>query len=284
MANVKEIQRRIKSVKNIQQITRAMKMIAAARIKKIERMLKSRRPYCDRIFEIVNEIMSQIDDIHHPLLEIRPVKRIGIVIVTADKGLCGAYNMNVIRNAEHYMNEMDKDKTVVLYCIGTKGYRYFSKRRRLVEKQYVGWTPKDAFAEELAGLFSGEFANGSFDELHCIYTRYITMLSQKVTKERIFPVGRIEEKRKEMNYIFEPAPEEALNIILPKYVKENMMRILLDSMTAELASRINAMSNATDNAEKFVNELKLNYYKARQEQITTEILEIASGAEVMKKG
>lgn len=282
MANVREIQNRIKGVQNIQQITRAMKMIAAARIKKIERMLKSRRPYCKRMFEVVEEIMSQIEDVHHPLLTKRPLKKTGIVAITGDKGLCGAYNMNVIRATENFINSLGRERSFVLYCIGNKAFRYFSKKCKYIGKQFVGWSPTDDFAAEIADYLASEFNRESFDELHCIYTRYHTMLTQKVDKEQILPIGRSDEKIIEKNFIFEPAPQVSLDIILPKYFKDNIMRIFLDSVTSELASRVNAMSNATDNAEKFVGELRLNYYKARQDQITTEILEIASGAEVLK--
>lgn len=287
MANVRDIKRRIKGVQNIQQITRAMKMIAAVKIKRIERLLKSRRPYCEKLFEIINEIIAQLDELSHPLLEMRKESlKVGILVICGDKGLCGSYNMNVIRHAERFLRSLSEEKRAhVLYVAGGKAYRYLLKKGYNMEKYYFPWEPTNELAEVLAHTLSQDFIDRKFDELHCIYTKSISLTSMKVWAEQFFPIKREENTaKKNQLFIFEPVPVQALNTILPVFVRENMMRILLDSRTAELSSRINAMANATENAESLVEELKLNYYRARQESITKELLEIVSCSEVLHKG
>jgi F-type H+-transporting ATPase subunit gamma len=284
MPNTKEILGRIKSVQNIQQITRAMKMIASARIKKVEKLLKSSKPYCAKLREIIEEALGRVEELTHPLTMKRPVKTVGLLVVTGDKGLCGPYNMNVIRAVDRFMRNQGSGKKVVFYVIGTKALRHFSRRQVNIRKSYVSWTAKESFAEEVAHFLVDEFTGKHFDELHCIYTQSISMLTQRVSTEKILPLEQKGEKRGNVLFIFEPEPEVALNILLPLYMKELIMRIFLDSQTSEMASRLNAMSNATDNAEKLVGELRLHYFRARQENITTEILEIVSGAESLKTG
>jgi len=203
--------------------------------------------------------------------------------VTGDKGLCGAYNMNVVRRAERFIRHQGDGKELLLYVVGTKAFRYFTRKQRTVEKHYLSWDPTDELAEEMAHFFAEEFARGAFDELRCFSTLSISLLTQQVTDEPILPIPLGEGENKESLFLLEPRPEALLNILLPFCLREMLMRILLDARTAELSARINAMSNATDNAEKFVDELKLNYFRARQESITTEILEITSGAESQKR-
>ncbi len=285
MANVRDIKNRIKSIENIQQITKAMKMIASARIKKVERSLKSRKPYCERLFEIIDEVMSSLEEPGaHPLLEKRSEGdggAVGLLVVSADKGLCGGYNMNVIRAADRFIRK--SGKTVRLYVVGNKAYRYFTRKLFTVEKEYVVWDPKESLARDIAFYLAGEFINRRFDELWCVYTQCLSLLCQNVVEEPLLPLRRSEVHGSDTTYIFEPSPAAALEMLLPRYFKELIMRILLDSRTAELSARINAMANATENAESVVDELRLNYYRARQDAITTEILEVTSGAEKLNK-
>jgi F-type H+-transporting ATPase subunit gamma len=284
MPNVKEIKNRIKSIQNIQQITKAMKMIASARIKKSDRLLRARRPFCASLLDFVHDVVTQFDEARHGLLEEREIRKIGVLVITGDKGLCGAYNVNVMRRAERFLKNPPEGKKVLLYVVGTKAMRYFSRRFNNIEKHYVSWEPTDELAEEMANFFSEEFARGAFDELVCFYTQSVSLMTQQVTDERILPLPLEEKDAHIPHYILEPWPEALLNILLPYCLRELLVRILLDARTAELSARINAMSNATENAEKFVDELRLNYFRARQETITTEILEITSGAEAFKKG
>jgi F-type H+-transporting ATPase subunit gamma len=285
MANVRDIKNRIKSIENIQQITKAMKMVASARIKKVERQLKSRKPYCERLFDIIDEVISQLDEPNaHPLLEKRSEgdeAGLALLVVTGDKGLCGAYNMNVIRTAERFLKK--QQRPVRLYVVGNKAFRYFTRKLYKVVKEYVVWDPKDSLATEIAFFLADEFINRRFDELWCIYTQSVTRLTQRVVEEVLLPIKRGESAVIDTADIFEPSPAATLELLLPRYFKELVMRILLDSRTAELSARVNAMANATDNAESVVNELRLNYYRARQDAITTEILEVTSGAEKLNK-
>ncbi|MGV8124129.1 MAG: ATP synthase F1 subunit gamma [Candidatus Xenobiia bacterium LiM19] len=285
MANVRDIKNRIKSIENIQQITKAMKMIASARIKKVERSLKSRKPYCERLFEIIDEVMSQLDEPGvHPLLEKRQENGDGalaLLVITADKGLCGGYNMNIIRAAERFIRK--SGKTVRLYVVGNKAFRYFSRKLYTIDKEYVVWDPNESLARDLAFYLAGEYINGRFDELWCVYTQCLSLLSQNVVEEPLLPLRRREIEIRDTTYVFEPSPAATLELLLPRYFKELIMRLLLDARTAELSARINAMANATENAESVVDELRLNYYRARQDAITTEILEVTSGAEKLNR-
>ncbi|MDQ7824810.1 MAG: ATP synthase F1 subunit gamma [Candidatus Eremiobacteraeota bacterium] len=284
MANVRDIQDRIKGVQNIQQITRAMKMVASARIKKVDRLLRSRRPYTERLAEVLQEALSQAGDFSYPLMEIRtPAKKSAILLVTGDKGLCGAYNLNVMRKAERLLRAFSRDREAFFYIVGTKGYRYFSRRFCVIRKHYLAWEPEVKFADELAVFFAQEYRKGAFDELYCVYTKAVSMLTQHLVQEKLFPFEISAGGGPKGGALFEPEPAKALQLLIPMYIKENIMRILLDARTSELAARINAMSNATDNAEKLVEELRLNYFRARQESITTEILEVATGAALMGK-
>jgi F-type H+-transporting ATPase subunit gamma len=171
-----------------------------------------------------------------------------------------------------------------MYLAGTKAFRYFSRKRRDIKKTFLSWEARDSLAGEITGFLTGEFKEKHFDELYCIYTQSISMMTQRVVTEKILPLEKLESRAASALYLFEPEPEQAINIILPLFLREYIMKILLDARTAEMASRLNAMSNATDNAEKLVGELRLNYFRARQENITTEILEITSGAESQKNG
>lgn len=285
MANVRDIKNRIKSIENIQQITKAMKMVASARIKKVERALKSRRPYCERLFEIIDEVMSQLDEPDaHPLLEKHQENGEGalaLLVVTADKGLCGGYNMNVLRAADRFIRR--SGRKVRLYVVGNKALRYFTRKLHAIDREYVLWEPGESLAREIAFFLAGEFIGRRFDELWCVYTQCVSLLSQNVVEEPILPLRRCNENGREAADIFEPSPAATLELLLPRYFKELIMRILLDAKTAELSARINAMANATENAESVVDELRLNYYRARQDAITTEILEVTSGAEKLSR-
>ena len=286
MANVRDIKNRIKSVQNIQQITRAMKMIAAARIKKVERMLRARRPYCERLYEIIDEMTAELEENTHPLLRIRGSgRKAGLLVISGDKGLCGSYNASIIRRAERAMSSiLGEEKSVVLYTAGLKAYRRFLRKKTPMEKHYAPWNPDEATSDDIANTLSEDYLAGKFDELNCIYTKSVSLLTRNVVVEQLFPIKSGDhETHGHKSFLFEPEPGKALEVILPMYIRENLMRILLDAKTSELSARINAMANATENAEKLVGELRLNYFRARQEAITTEILEIVSGAESMKK-
>jgi len=283
MAGTREIKGRIKSVKNIQQITKAMKMVAAARIKKVETRMKASRPYAYKMQEVVGELTSQLAGIAHPLMQTRAVKRIALLVVSSDKGLCGSYNSNVMRLAQGFIARQPEGRQVNLFCVGGKGSRFFHRRKLAIPGEWLNWSPDIGLARALAVRVTELFTSGEADEVHVVYTRMKSAMTQEAVVEKILPVKAPTEAAKPLPYIFEPDPAKALDTILPRYLEIILFQILLEGRTAELASRLRAMSNATDNASKLVSELTLDYFRARQADITNQILEIASGAEALAK-
>ncbi|MBM3463129.1 MAG: ATP synthase F1 subunit gamma [Armatimonadetes bacterium] len=285
MAGVREIKGRIRSVKNIQQITKAMKMVAAARIKKVETRMKASRPYAYKMREVVGELTSQLKGALHPLMQVRPTKKVGLVVVTADKGLCGSYNNNLVKLAFNWLRKLPAGLETELITVGGKGYRFFLKRNAHIVKEYLGWNPEYALARALAQQVSQDFIDGKVDEVHCVYTRVLSAMSQEATVVKILPFTNegAEGPTRQLDYIFEPDPATALVTILPRYLEVIFFQILLEARTAELGARLRAMSNATDNASKLVGDLTLDFFRARQAAITNEILEVAGGAEALKK-
>lgn len=283
MASERDIKLRIRSVRNIQQITKAMKMVASARIRKVETQAKASRPYARKLQAVVQELTAQMDGASHPLMEVRPVRRVGVLVVTSDKGLCGSYNSNLLRLTHASLADLPGGAPARLVVVGNKGRRYFQRRRYEVDRVYGGWNPEVSLARELAALCTEWFLGGEVDEIRCYYTRAVSMLVQTPTEERILPLAGPEgEEVRPLPYLFEPGPEQALDQILPRYLQIILHQVLLESRTSELGARLRAMTNATDNADKLASELTLEFFRIRQENITTEILEISSGAEALK--
>ncbi|MEW6277305.1 MAG: ATP synthase F1 subunit gamma [Candidatus Eremiobacterota bacterium] len=283
MASERDIKRRIRSCRNVQQITKAMKMVAAARIKKAENRLKASKPYALKLQEVVTELCGQLEGALHPLLEARPVHKLGVVIVSSDKGLCGAYNNNLLKLAYGFIESQGKSREVKLMAIGGKAVKFLSRRKRALSAQEVKWNPEIELARKLAQQLSDWFLSGEVDEVVCFYTQAITAMTQKPAMEKLLPLTP--EKKEggvQLPYQFEPTVEQSLGILLPRYLQTLMFRILLESRVAELGSRLRAMTNATDNADKLAGELTLLYYRIRQDNITKEILEISGGAEALK--
>ncbi len=281
MAGVREVKSRIKSVKNIQQITKAMKMVAAARIKKVETRMKASRPYAYKMKEVVEELTLQVGAGMHPLMASRPTQRVAVVVVAADKGLCGSYNNALLKLAHGFIDRLGAPYE--LHVVGGKASRYFHKRNLPVVSDHVNWSPDIELARTLAQAVTDAFIAEQVDAVHCVYTRTVSAMTQQAVVERILPMASIEKKGHALPYIFEPDPATALESILPRYLEIIFFQILLEARTSELGARLRAMSNATDNANKVVSELTLEYFRARQAAITNEILEVCSGAEALKK-
>ncbi|NDD28401.1 MAG: ATP synthase F1 subunit gamma [Proteobacteria bacterium] len=284
MAGVREIKGRIKSVRNIQQITKAMKMVAAARIKKVETRMKAARPFAYKMQEVVGELTSQLEGALDPLMEARPVKRVAVLVVSADKGLCGSYNNNVVKAAMQALKgHVEAGREVVVIPVGSKGYRFFLRRPYPIENVMTGWNPDFDTARALADTLTEMFTSGKVDEVHVVYTRVISALTQEAKTDRLLPLASEKTPEHVLPYMFEPDPNAALSAILPQYLRTIFYQILLEARTSELSARLRAMTNATDNADKFVGTLTLDFFRARQSAITNEILEVASGAEALKK-
>lgn len=280
MSSLKDIKNRIKSVRNIQQITKAMKMVAASRIRKAEDQLKAARPYADKLKEVVFDLTSGMDEVLHPLMEVREVDNVAVMIVSSDKGLCGAYNNNLLRLAWSSLKESTPHKLV---AVGAKANKYLARRGVTPDEKAINWEPEFALAEEYAHLLTDWFVSGEVDQVVVYYTQAVTSMTQEPVREVILPLQKegLDQELGAIPYEFEPSADAALDILLPRYVRNVIFRILMEAKVAELAARLKAMSNATDNADKLADELTLQFFRLRQEAITTEILEISGGAEAL---
>ncbi|MFA5506588.1 MAG: ATP synthase F1 subunit gamma [Vulcanimicrobiota bacterium] len=280
MSSLKDIKNRIKSVRNIQQITKAMKMVAASRIRKAEDLLKAARPYADKLKEVVFDLTSGMDEVLHPLMEVRPVENVAILVVSSDKGLCGAYNNNLLKMA---WKELDETPPHKLVTIGSKVVKYLARRGVEPDELKINWEPEFELAQEYANLLTDWFVSGEVDQVVVYYTQAVSSMTQEPVREVILPLQKegLDQEAGAIPYEFEPSADAALNVLLPRYVRNVIFRIMMEAKVAELAARLKAMSNATDNADKLADELTLQFFRLRQEAITTEILEICSGAEAL---
>ncbi len=287
MANLKNIRKRILSVKSTQQITNAMKMVAAARLKKAQERIEILRPYADKMVEILASIALRTDFEAHPLLIQRPPEKIMLILLTSDKGLCGAFNQNIIKAAETFIrNNRNKYADIHLTIIGKKGYEFYKKLDIQIYKDYVGVSGKLDFA--LAGKISIDlkerFLTEEADEIYLIYNRFRSAINQELTFSRLLPITPLElsEDDLALKYLFEPSETEILDGLLFKNIETQIFRSLLDSEASELGARMTAMESATSNADDMIERLSLEYNRARQESITNELMEIIGGAEALK--
>ena len=282
MATLRQLRTRIRSLRNTQQITRAMKMVAAAKIRRAELAMRAARPYAKALTEMLEELAST-PGVDHPLLKARDVKRRGILLLTADKGLAGAFNSNLVRAAIGYAMESGAESSI--YTVGTKA-RVMLKRAPYQLRQF--WAlqskPFPELAKELAQRVSTDFLDGRVDEVTLISSRFVATVVQRPTVMRLLPVRRPEKPidRSKNAYEFEPDNKHVLAALLPKYVEFTIFQALLETQASEFAARLMAMTNATDNAGKLIDELTLAMNQTRQASITKEILEIAAGAEALK--
>ncbi|MDR3562520.1 MAG: ATP synthase F1 subunit gamma [Negativicutes bacterium] len=284
MASARDIRRRIKSVKNIQQITKAMKMVAAARLRRAQERAISSRPYTDKIREILASVVGGTKDVAHPLLAVREVERTGYLILGADKGLAGAYTSNLIREVLPYVQGKD---AAHLLTVGRKARDYFKRRSYKIDQQYTGFSEKPTYqhAVDMARDIASAYAAGEYDEVYLVYTKFFSPINQKPTVIRLLPVDTSDsqaDSEQPKEYIFEPSAEEVLGLLLPKYLETVIYGALLQAAASELGSRMTAMASATDNAQELISKLVLNYNKVRQANITREISEIVGGAEALK--
>lgn len=303
MASDREIKLRIRSVRGIGQLTNAMKMVASSQIRKVETKAKAGRPYTAKLRSVMQELTGQVGDDSHPLLVSRPVEKVGVICLGSDKGLCGSYNANLIKLTNDVFAALPGGKPAKLIVLGSKIQRQLKRRGLKADHYYQDWQPDFSLAQKLADICADWYLKGEVDEVICCYTEAISMLSNVACSSRILPltqpnkeeglkVGEVTKASKnapeaspEVNqgrsFIFEPSAEEALEYIVPSYLRVMMLQMLLESKTSELGSRLKAMTNATENAEKLAQELTLEYYRIRQNNITTEIIEISSGAEAL---
>lgn len=297
MATLREIRRRIVGVKSTQKITRAMKLVAAAKLRRAQESLLATRPYARKMHELLRHLVTKVDVGIHPLLQVRPVKRVLIVVVSGDRGMCGAFNGNAIKAATEHVNthyaELKKEPQGIQFItIGKKCTDFFAKRDSAVYAKFPGIFANLHFgiARSIMDEIVGGYLKGDFDKVEVVYNEFKSVVQQRLAVEQLLPIlpEQLEPEKNLhphslIDYIYEPSSKEIMDVLLPKQLNFQLWRILLESSTAEEGARMTAMNNATGNAEELVRTLTLSYNKARQAGITTELLEIVSGAEALKK-
>lgn len=285
MGSLREIETRIKSTKKTSQITKAMQMVSASKLNRAEVNAKAFIPYMEKVQEVAASIAAGTDA-SHPMLESRPVKKTGYIVITADRGLCGGYNANVIRKVANMIDERHSSKEdAMILAIGRKGYEYFSKRGYNVVDSVIGVSDHPSFAEinDIASLAVGMFTDGTYDELYMYFTHYASIIEHVVTEEKVLPLTDIAKKDTELSsYEFEPSGEAILKVLLPQYAESLIFGALLESKASEHASSMTAMKNATDNAGELIDSLTLQFNRARQAAITQEITEIIGGVAALE--
>ncbi len=288
MATLRDIKNRIVGVKSTQKITRAMKMIATAKLRGAQQRIVGARPYANKIGEMLSRLAADDSLQTNPFFAARAVKKICVVVITADRGLCGAFNTNIIREATSYINEEQKNEnSVSVFTLGKKATEYFGRRNYTIEGKIVGLfsTLEYQSALQLYNDLIPKYLNGEIDKIVLVYNEFVSMIQQRIVKVQLLPIPFVLENKDEKvsaNYIFEPDQISIFESLIPKHLKVQLWRALLESNAAELSARMTAMDNATTNAQELIRSLNLKYNKERQAAITKEILEIVSGANALK--
>lgn len=287
MATLRDIRRRIASIENISQVTDAMRVVAAARLRRAQENIVATRPFAEKFNTILGHLIAQIENPSHPLLEARELNRVCLISVSADRGLCGSFNSNVIRattqRTQHYQ---DQGVAVMIICVGRRTRDYFARRDYNVSAEYVNIFRRLEFqtAVDIVGEFEALYTDKQIDKVEVIYNNFKSAILQTVLVEPLLPLTPEVPTGDELflDYLYEPGQEAIFQSVLAKHLNMQMWKILLDSNAAEQAARMAAMENATRNANDLIDELVLERNRARQTQITTEISEIVSGAAALE--
>ncbi len=289
MANLRAIRKRIGSVKSTQQITKAMKMVSAAKLKRAQDAIVAARPYAGKMREVVQAVAGRAGQDAHPLLSSRERKKVALLVVTSDRGLCGGFNSNLLRAANRFLRENGRGtEDVVLFVVGRKARDFFRRRQVPMRKEYLNvlGTLSYGHAEQVANDLIGGFLEEEFDEVMVAFNEFRSAISQVVRMEKLFPVAfeQAEENAAAdgIDYLYEPSQKEILATLLPKYVEAQIFRVLLESVAGEHGARMTAMDSATNNAVEMISRLTLQMNRARQAAITKELMEIIGGAEALK--
>jgi F-type H+-transporting ATPase subunit gamma len=291
MASLRDIKRKIGGVKKTKQITKAMNMVASAKLRKAQQRIERFRPYADKYSDVLSDLASRVDASVHPLLEKREeIKTVGVILVTSDKGLCGSFNVNLCQTAFRLAKKKKEEgKEVKFICIGKKGRDFIRKREFEILESYPDVMTNFDFqlANETGSMVINKYLSAELDEVHVVFGRFVSMVKQTPEAIQILPVEQEETETQAgaaSQYIFEPSVEGLLAELLPRYVKVQVYRGMLDTSASEHAARMTAMDNATKNCDDLVGQLTLVYNKARQATITTELMDIVGGAEALKQG
>jgi F-type H+-transporting ATPase subunit gamma len=289
MATLRDIQRRIRSVQSTQKITQAMKLVAAAKLRRAQERILAARPYANKMSELLGNLVSGGDDTTHPLLEQREGPRRQIVVITADRGLAGAFNATILRRAVELIRESSAaDLTLVV--VGRKARDFFRRRPHTIKRDMIGFWDRLAYshAAELADAFMRQYLDNEIDEVFLLYNEFRSVAFQRPVRQQLLPIPRAAvaegEAAAPVDYIYEPGPAAILGDLLPRHVRMQVYRALMESLAGEYGARMTAMEAATKNAKEMIDVLTIQYNKARQEKITKELLDIVGGAEALKQG
>lgn len=291
MASLKDIKRKVTGVKKTKQITRAMNMVAASKFKSAQMKMENFRPYAGKFMDVLNSLALRVETMSHPLLAVRDPRRIRVICMTSDRGLCGGFNTNLIKATERFMKEKVKDgKEVALINVGRKGRDYFRKKANVLAQKVDVLSKFDmTLAVSIADEVIVPFVKEEYDELYLIYNQFRNVSVQKPTVVRLFPLPSIGQDAdvdpdRFLDYAYEPSEEALLQKLLPMYVHVLVYRALLETSAGENGARMAAMDNATNNCEELISSLTLKMNKARQAAITAELMDIVGGTEALAKG
>src|SRR5881628_2474114 len=283
MATLRDIRRRIRSVESTQKITRAMKLVAAAKLRRAQERIVAARPYAGKMAELLGNLVSSAaagDEAPHPLLVQRAGPRRQVVIITADRGLAGAFNANIVRRALDFIRQSSAPD-VTLVVVGRKGRDFFRRRGFTIKRDMLG------FWDRLADFLMQQYLGAEVDEVHLIYNEFRSVAVQRPVREQLLPIPRAEageERASTVDYLYEPGSDAILGDLLPRHVRTQVFRALMESLAGEYGARMTAMEAATKNAKEMIEVLTIQYNKARQEKITKELLDIVGGAEALTQG
>jgi len=284
MANLKDIRNRIKSVKSIQKVTKAMKMVAAAKMRRAQEHMEEARPYAQRLTEVIQHLLPDVDREILELLDIRSVNRVAYVVVTSDRGLAGSFNTNVLKKAQKEIDTIGKNNADI-FCIGKKARDYYKQREYTIIDSHTDFWNELYYGDAIRigkGIIS-HFTEKRVDEIHVVYNEFVNVANQYVESEKLLPLEFEGEESVQLDRLYEPDKNELVKSLIPRHLNIQVWKYLLESFASEQAARMVAMENATENAEEMIKDLTMKYNKARQAAITKEILEIVGGAEALKQ-
>ncbi|MGD9677947.1 MAG: ATP synthase F1 subunit gamma [Vulcanibacillus sp.] len=286
MQGTREIKRRIKSVQNTKQITKAMKMVAAAKLRRAQERAEESRPYTEKMSEVISSIASKNEIAEHPLLEVRDIKKTGYLVITSDQGLAGGYNSNLLRKLVLTIKERHNSPDEYdIFVIGRKGRDFLKRREFPIVGEIIGLSDAPTFLEikNIANTVVSMYAEGVFDQVYVHYNEFVSAMTQIPTEMKLLPLTNVKSEETSVSAIieFEPSAEEVLNVLLPRYAETLIYSALLNAKASENGARMTAMDSATSNADDMINGLTLTFNRARQASITQEITEIVAGANAL---
>lgn len=284
MPNLRDVKQRIRSVKNTEQMTKAMKLVSASKLRKAQAAIQTARPYAHKMRDVMNHLVARCNKDLHPLLDNRTGNRVLLVVITADRGLCGAFNSNIVKMTQELIKE-NTDREISLFIAGKKGLDFFQNRPYKIQDKYLGWTKDFEYlkAVEIGDMLAQLFIEKKTDRIYMVYNEFKSIMQQEVIREQLLPIVSEEAGDDQLtDYIFEPDEETILEDLLKRYMTTQIYRAFLESSASEHGARMTAMDSASRNAKEMIGELTLFYNRTRQAHITKELIEIVNGAEALK--